>query len=473
MMKYTTHRWQTLAGIATLPAADNSLEGSPVLLREVEEAETVSKTRPGRLLQPGATKVGPPTEDLNALKQAFSRSWSWIGSKLGPYLDPVFTFASGGGPGAGVVLKDPIPGTTWDDALFAFDMDVTGPGTGVVVSPDTAANWIEMIPQEWAKTTGDAVRRAPGKVYLGLELVGVLPVPFVGLAGNEEDKDKILEFIETSSFGKWVMSKTHALESLSALPPNKVYDDLDSLWSYTVIDGVWHARRQDAEDVEWISFETLPEDKREQAESILDSRYPDALELAAEREAAAVLATEKQEEDAEIALEDLPDDVGDLPDVEDSSTSFLWKRKFRQSKSMLALYVAFRKEKDPTFFRDLGKFGDLLREKDIDLEDLSLTDILPLISAFTQKDLNLSHLLFSGIGELKEDLETISPEEKEEFEEWFAVHSGLSSFTSRDERRKSDTGDLIDKALHAVGFSPKEGGALDQLLSFAAKLHLI
>ena len=461
-MSYDLDRWQQLAGILNQPSLLSIPQDHRGLLQEAD-------------LESDSPKDSPiDDEQASELRQAFAGSWSWLKEKLGPYLDPVVTFTAGGGPGGGFVLKDPIPGSGWDDALFAFDMDVTGPGSGILLAPETAANWIETIPQDWAKTTAAAVRKAPGKVYLGVELVGLLPVPFVGLAGNTEDKDKIAQFIETSKFGKWLMSKSEALEILEGLPPNKVYDDLDSLWEYTVIDGIWHTRRQDRDSEEWVSFEQLSPAKREKAEEILNRFYPSALSVAAERDAEAKEEVGAEEEAEEEMLGDEP--VPPKPEVDAADTSrikFLWSPEFRSSKTMLLLYVMFRAKDDPRFLQTLSGFSRFVDEKNIDLENLSFSSFVAMVSAMRKGELDLSHSLFSGVGEMQEDLKNLSTEDKRRFETWFAKSVGISAVEGREIRRQADVERLIRHAEGGLGISLTSIKGLRGILDFAQKIGLI
>ena len=60
---------------------------------------------------------------------------------------------------------------------------------------------LNKIPDENVKKYAKIIRSAPGKVYLGVEFHGVLPLPFVGMAVSQQDKQKLEKFIKQVSAG--------------------------------------------------------------------------------------------------------------------------------------------------------------------------------------------------------------------------------------------------------------------------------
>jgi hypothetical protein len=101
------------------------------------------------------------------------------------FLEPIVTFTGGGGPGVGVRIR----GTP-----FAVDIDPTGPGTGVLLPTEIFASILRKIPLSYTRNLADKVAKIPGQAYIGVELIGLVPVPFPGAAAATDDAKKLVAF---------------------------------------------------------------------------------------------------------------------------------------------------------------------------------------------------------------------------------------------------------------------------------------
>jgi len=117
------------------------------------------------------------------------------------FLEFHVTFTAGGGPGVGYRLR----GTP----LIA-DIDPTGPGTGVLIDTSTFAKILNKIPLKYTKEIANKINEMPGKVYVGVEAVGIIPVPFVGGAGSGADAKKIIAFFKQMLKKEGTPAKTAA-----------------------------------------------------------------------------------------------------------------------------------------------------------------------------------------------------------------------------------------------------------------------
>ena len=97
---------------------------------------------------------------------------------------PVATLTSLGGPGVGVRIR----GTP-----LITDIDPTGPGMGVGVPPKVLADVLRRMPNRRMHLIARHVEQLPGKIYLGMELVGAMPGPFFGTAVDPEDAAAVLQ----------------------------------------------------------------------------------------------------------------------------------------------------------------------------------------------------------------------------------------------------------------------------------------
>ena len=94
---------------------------------------------------------------------------------LKKHIEPLATITSGGGPGVGMRIK----GTP-----LIMDIDPTGPGAGVGIPMSAVSKFHKKF------------KNIPGRLYLGAELAGILPIPHVGLAVAPSDKNKLRKLIQ-------------------------------------------------------------------------------------------------------------------------------------------------------------------------------------------------------------------------------------------------------------------------------------
>ena len=140
-------------------------------------------------------EIGPTKATLAALgilATGVAGTMAWYHRKavlkaLKRTVDPQVTLTSGGGPGVGARLK----GTP-----FMLDMDPTGPGAGVAIPMSTAGTLLGKLPFDWARKYGKKLSITPGNVYTGVEMAGILPLPFVGVSAGIEDKAKLMRALK-------------------------------------------------------------------------------------------------------------------------------------------------------------------------------------------------------------------------------------------------------------------------------------
>jgi len=123
---------------------------------------------------------------------SFMNEWDRTG------VEPTFTFTSAGGPGGGFrtyfPYSDPL-GVGWE-----FDLDPTGPGTGILLNTGKL--------REWSNTLANAIgdnsvgnwfenpNLPPGFLYAGVEVAGNVPAPFVGATVTLDDMENLEHWLQ-------------------------------------------------------------------------------------------------------------------------------------------------------------------------------------------------------------------------------------------------------------------------------------
>ena len=136
------------------------------------------------------TKTGEWGEE--EYNTSFMNEWNRTG------VEPTFTFTSAGGPGGGFrtyfPYSDPL-GVGWE-----FDLDPTGPGTGILLNTGKL--------REWSNDLADAIgdnsvgnwfkdmNLPPGFLYGGVEVAGNVPAPFVGATVTLDDTENLEHWLQ-------------------------------------------------------------------------------------------------------------------------------------------------------------------------------------------------------------------------------------------------------------------------------------
>ena len=117
-------------------------------------------------------------------------------------IEPQFTITPTGGPGVGFKLKR-IP--------IAVDIDPTGPGVGALLSTSAAGNLVSKIPGDRFKRYAKHIKKMPGSIYAGVELMGPIPAPFIGGSVALSDKDKLIQLFRKKRLKKKLKKKAYTL----------------------------------------------------------------------------------------------------------------------------------------------------------------------------------------------------------------------------------------------------------------------
>jgi len=123
---------------------------------------------------------------------SFMQEWDRMG------VEPTFTFTSAGGPGGGFrtyfPYSDPM-GVGWE-----FDLDPTGPGTGILLNTGALRNWSNNLADRIGdNSVGNSFRDLnlpPGFLYAGVEVAGNVPAPFVGATVTLDDTENLEHWLQ-------------------------------------------------------------------------------------------------------------------------------------------------------------------------------------------------------------------------------------------------------------------------------------
>ena len=167
------------------------------------------------LSAPPGIGEGAGEDATNILLGALDRYVESLKKKF-PDWQPLFTAT----PLPGVGFAKKFKGT---DLEAIIDLDATGPGIGVGISPKTLAKMIKYVPHTGIQQYAKLIETAPGRVYIGVELHGLLPLPFIGGAVVPADKQKLEKWIKTvtsnkkeekSQLEKWISLATREASGL-------------------------------------------------------------------------------------------------------------------------------------------------------------------------------------------------------------------------------------------------------------------
>ena len=123
---------------------------------------------------------------------SFMNEWNRMG------VEPTFTFTSAGGPGGGFrtyfPYSDPL-GVGWE-----FDLDPTGPGTGILLNTGALREWSNSLADRIGdNSVGNSFRDLnlpPGFLYAGVEVAGNVPAPFVGATVTLDDTENLEHWLQ-------------------------------------------------------------------------------------------------------------------------------------------------------------------------------------------------------------------------------------------------------------------------------------